>query len=51
MPLQESTSISFLLKKDKPPVNAIMRTHYITIYNDETKKFIEHIALAQKKKS
>jgi hypothetical protein len=28
------------------PVNATMRTHYITIYNDETKKFIER----QKKK-
>lgn len=51
MPLQESTSISFLLKKDKPPVNALMRTHFITIYNDETKKFIEHITSSQKKKS
>ena len=50
MPLQESTSISFLLKKDKPPVNAVMRTHYITIYNDETKKFIDQNSSSQKKK-
>jgi hypothetical protein len=41
MPLQESTSISFLLQNKTQPVNAVMRTHYITIYNDETKKFIE----------
>jgi hypothetical protein len=48
MPLQESTSISFLLKKDKPPVNAMMRTHYITIYKNETKKFVEQNSLSKK---
>ena len=50
MPLQESTSISFLLQNKTQPVNAIMRTHYITVYNDETKKFIEHNASSHKKK-
>lgn len=48
MPMQESTSISFLLKKEKPPVNAMMRTHYITIYKNETKKFIEQNSSSQK---
>ncbi len=42
MPLQTSRSISFLLQDKTEPVNATMRTHYITIYNDETKKFIAH---------
>ncbi len=48
MPLQESTSISFLLKKNAPPVSAVMRTHFITVYNDETKKFIERSSLKKK---
>jgi len=46
MPLQTSRSISFLLQGKTEPVNATMRTHYITVYNNETKKFIER----QKKK-
>ncbi len=50
MPLQESTSISFLLQKKEKPVNAIMRTHYITVYADATKKFIESNASSKKKK-
>ncbi|MEP6684184.1 MAG: multiheme c-type cytochrome [Parafilimonas sp.] len=48
MPLQESTSISFLLQNKTQPVNAVMRTHYITIYNDETKKFIERYSKSKK---
>jgi hypothetical protein len=51
MPLQTSRSISFLLQGKEQPVNAKMRTHYITVYNDETKKFIEHQTSSQKKKS
>jgi hypothetical protein len=51
MPLQESTSISFLLQGEQQPVNAKMRTHFIKVYNDETKKFIEQNASSQKKKS
>lgn len=51
MPLQESTSISFLLQNKTQPVNAMMRTHFITVYNDETKKFIEQYTASQKKKS
>lgn len=50
MPIQTSRSISFLLQSKTEPVNATMRTHYITIYNDETKKFIEHNTSSQKKK-
>ena len=50
MPLQESTSISFLLQNKTQPVNAVMRTHYITVYNDETKKFIERNTASKKKK-
>jgi len=49
MPLQTSRSISFLLQGKEAPVNAVMRTHYITIYKDETKKFIEHNTSSQKK--
>lgn len=41
MPLQTSRSISFLLQGKTEPVNAMMRTHFITIYKDETKKIIE----------
>ena len=48
MPLQASISISFLLQGKTEPVNATMRTHYITVYNDETKKFIEHNAAKEK---
>ena len=51
MPLQESTSISFLLQNKTQPVNAMMRTHFITIYNNETKNFIQHNASSKKKKS
>ena len=51
MPLQESTSISFLLQDREQPVNAVMRTHYITVYSDETKKFIERNSSLQKKKT
>jgi hypothetical protein len=50
MPLQTSRSISFLLQGREQPVNATMRTHYITVYKDETKKFIEHNTSSQKKK-
>jgi hypothetical protein len=49
MPLQESTSISFLLQNKEQPVNARMRTHYITIYTDETRKFIEHNSSLQRR--
>jgi len=51
MPLQESTSVSFLLQGKERPVDAVIRTHFIKVYNDETKKFIEHNAPSQKKKS
>ncbi len=50
MPLQESTSISFLLQNEEQPVRAKMRTHFITVYADETKKFIQHHTASQKKK-
>lgn len=50
MPLQESTSISFFLQGKEQPVNAMMRTHFIKVYTEETKKFIEkNIASAKKK--
>lgn len=50
MPEQQSRSIEFILQGDNFPTPAIMRTHFITVYPDATKKFIEHIA-SQKKKS
>lgn len=50
MPLQESTSISFHLQGKEQPVNAKMRTHFIKVYADETKKFIEKNAASTKKK-
>jgi hypothetical protein len=50
MPLQESRSISFFVQGKEQPVNAKMRTHFITVYSDETKKFIEKNASSSKKK-
>lgn len=50
MPLQESMSVSFLVQGKNAPVNAVMRTHYITVYQDETKKYIQHLSAEQKKK-
>ena len=50
MPLQESTSISFFVQGKDQPVNAMMRTHFIKVYADETKKFIEQNAVSAKKK-
>jgi hypothetical protein len=49
MPLQESTSISFILEKKSEPVNAVMRTHFIKVYAEETKKFIQQTAAAKTK--
>lgn len=51
MPLQTSRSISFLLQGEEEPVSATMRTHYISVNQDETKKFIERNSSSQKKKS
>ena len=50
MPLQESTSISFFVQGKEQPVDAKMRTHFITVYADETKKFIEKNGSSPKKK-
>jgi len=40
MPEQPSRSIEFILQGDNFPTPAIMRTHFITIYPDATKKYI-----------
>lgn len=49
MPLQESTSISFILQ-NKQTADAKMRTHYIAIYDSEIKNFIEENSTSKKKK-
>ena len=43
MPKQPSMSIAFLLQGQTTPTHAEMRTHYITVYDAETKKFIENL--------
>ena len=51
MPEKPSHSIEFILQGRVFPTPAFMRTHFITVYPDETKKFIENIASSKKKKS
>ncbi|MGI8950104.1 MAG: multiheme c-type cytochrome [Chitinophagaceae bacterium] len=51
MPLQQSMSIGFLLQGETVPTHAMMRTHFIAVYSDETKKFINNLVSSQKKKS
>lgn len=41
MPRQSSRSIALLLPGDEIPTAALMHTHIIKVYPDETKKFIE----------
>ena len=50
MPNQSSMSIAFLLQGETVPTHAKMRTHFITVYPDETKKFINKLTSSQKKK-
>ena len=45
----ESTQHFFVQDKEQP-VNAMMRTHFIKVYADETKKFIEKNTASVKKK-
>ena len=49
MPVQPSQSISFLLQGETTPTHALMRTHYITVYDEATKKFIENWKAVNKK--
>ena len=49
MPVQTSQAINFLLQGETMPTHALMRTHYITVYADETKKFIENLHRAHNK--
>ncbi len=49
MPVQQSMAIGFLLEGDTTPTSAKMRTHYITVYPDETKQYVR--ALAGNKKA
>ena len=43
MPRQPSMSIAFLLQGETIPTHAMMRSHYITVYDAETKKFIQNL--------
>ncbi len=51
MPNQSSMSIAFLLQGETVPTHAMMRTHFITVYPNETKKFIVDSKISRKKKS
>lgn len=42
MPKQRSMAIAVLLQGDEVPTAAFLRSHFITIYPEETKKFVEH---------
>jgi nitrate/TMAO reductase-like tetraheme cytochrome c subunit len=50
MPEQSSKSIAVLLEHATTPTSAIMRTHFIKVYPDETKKFIATISKTDQKK-
>ncbi len=41
MPKQPSKAVAVYLQGNDVPTSALMRTHYIKIYPDETKKFLE----------
>ncbi|MGE5519566.1 MAG: multiheme c-type cytochrome, partial [Candidatus Dadabacteria bacterium] len=43
MPKQMSHAVAVYLQGDDKPTSALMRTHYIKIYPDETKKYLEEI--------
>jgi len=43
MPKQVSHAVAVYLQGSETPTSALMRTHYIKIYPDETKKFLEHL--------
>jgi len=49
MPNQPSKSIAVLLEGNKVPVSAVMRTHYIKPYPEETKKLVAFFAHQQLK--
>ena len=49
MPVQASQSISFLLQGETIPTHAMMRTHFITVYDDATKEFIQKLKAINKK--
>ncbi|HEY4154657.1 MAG TPA: hypothetical protein VGM24_04500, partial [Puia sp.] len=40
MPKQKSRAIMLLLQGDKTPTSAVIRSHYIRIYPEETKKVL-----------
>lgn len=50
MPLETSKSIAFLLKNSEVPTAALMRTHVVAIYPNETAKFIAAFKNASEKK-
>jgi hypothetical protein len=50
MPKQSSKSIAVLLEHATAPTSALMRTHLIKLYPDETKKFIATISKTDQKK-
>lgn len=43
MPKQLSHAVAVYLQGNEMPTSALMRTHYIKIYPDETKKFLEQL--------
>jgi hypothetical protein len=43
MPKQLSHAVAVYLQGDEVPTSALMRTHYIKIYPDETAKFLEQL--------
>jgi hypothetical protein len=51
MPKQPSMAIAVLLQGKDVPSAAMMRTHFITVYPDEIKKFINNLKIAHKKRS
>ena len=48
MPKQMSHAVAVYLQGNDIPTSALMRTHYIKIYPDETKAFLDHLRHAKK---
>jgi hypothetical protein len=50
MPKQMSHAVAVYLQGNDIPRSALMRTHYVTIYPDETKKFLDELKHSKKMK-
>jgi hypothetical protein len=50
MPLQPSKAIAVRLQGEEQPVAAMIRSHYVSIYPDETKRILLELKKEPRKK-